>query len=320
MPTKSVPAFDAFFSLLGAASLLCLLAGPNELRAQGVNISSFSIAGNGTRQLGFSGDATNYYVLYRGTTLANLATPLQVVLGASPITAMQDLSAQPSAAFYRVRTIATNAPVDLDGDGVDDVAELRTGTNPLWPNAPAASLVINEVDYDQIGTDTAEFVEILNVSANPLSLVGLRLVFINGTDNMQYQSVDLSPAGMLEAGQYLVVKSATVFAPPDALTLQFSAASDNVQNGAPDGLAIFDSAFNQIVDALSYEGAITAATITGFPGAWNLVEGTVLAGTVTDSNAVFGSLARLPNGQDTNDANTDWKFSTTPTPGEANVP
>ena len=49
------------------------------------------------------------------------------------------------------------------------------------------------------------------------------------------------------------------------------------------------------------------------------MEGTALAATVADSNTDNGSLARLPDGQDTNDAAADWRFTTTPTPGAANV-
>ncbi len=286
---------------------------------QAVNIS-LTLGIGGSRQLQFTGNATSYYVLYRGSTVTNLTNAVQVVLGAQPTTSMQDTNPQQSASFYRVLTVDTNAPLDLDADGVNDLAELLAGTNPLVPGIPASSLVINEVDYDQLGTDTGEFIEIYNPTATAVSLSGLKLVFINGANNTQYLSVDLSLAGAsLAAGQYLVVKAATVTAAVGALTLNFSAAQDNIQNGAPDGVAIFNSANNTILDALAYEGSVTAAVITGAPGTFNLVEGTALAGSVADSNTLVGSLSRLPNGQDTNNANTDWAFSTTPTPGAANV-
>ena len=38
-----------------------------------------------------------------------------------------------------------------------------------------------------------------------------------------------------------------------------------------------------------------------------------------DSNTVAGSLSRIPNGSDTDDAATDWAFTTTVTQGAANV-
>jgi large repetitive protein len=72
-----------------------------------------------------------------------------------------------------------------------------------------------------------------------------------------------------------------------------------------------------LLDALSYEGAITAATIDG--QTYDLVEGTALADTVADSNTVDGSLSRIPDTQDGNDAASDWAFTSTKTPAAANV-
>ena len=89
------------------------------------------------------------------------------------------------------------------------------------------------------------------------------------------------------------------------------------QNGAPDGVALVDTATDALLDALSYEGPITAAQIG--PVTVSLVEGTVLPPSVADSNTVAGSLARNPDGRDTNDAASDWVFTTTPTPGAPNV-
>jgi large repetitive protein len=40
---------------------------------------------------------------------------------------------------------------------------------------------------------------------------------------------------------------------------------------------------------------------------------------VADSNTVTGSLARIPNGSDTDDAAADWAFTTTVTPGWENA-
>ena len=92
-----------------------------------------------------------------------------------------------------------------------------------------------------------------------------------------------------------------------------------IQNGSPDGMALVDTSTETLIDALSYEGAITAATIPGFAAPVSLVEGTVLPTSVADSNTVQGSLCRLPNGTDTNDAANDWKFCGTVTPGAANA-
>ncbi len=181
-------------------------------------------------------------------------------------------------------------------------------------------LVINEVDYDQQGPDNAEFVEIYNGTSAPINLTGYSLVLINGSANTTYTTVDLGPAGTLPSKAYLVVGAATVMVPPTALKLSFIGAADQVQNGAPDGIALINKTTNTLVDALSYEGAMVATTVTGLTGMVSLVEGTVLPIATADSNMVTGSLCRVPNGIDTNNAATDWKFSGTITPGAANVP
>ena len=95
--------------------------------------------------------------------------------------------------------------------------------------------------------------------------------------------------------------------------------ADFVQNGDPDGLAIVDTSTQTLVDAFCYGGAMTAETITGFSAPVSLVEGTALDATVVDPNDDGHSLIRDPNGTDTDDANADWKLTTTPTPGADNV-
>jgi hypothetical protein len=185
--------------------------------------------------------------------------------------------------------------------GADGVVVLRCeGTAPPPPPPPppppTGRLVVNEVDYDQVGTDAGGFVELYNAGGAAVALDGLALVYVNGGDGAEYGRRALS--GSLAAGEYLVVDV-------------------DLQNGAPDGLALVDTVASTLVDALSYEGAITSATIGGVT--FNLVEGTVLPATVADSNAVDGSLIRNPNGADTNDAASDWAFTTTVTRGAANV-
>ena len=48
------------------------------------------------------------------------------------------------------------------------------------PQALSTTVVINEVDYDQVGTDTAEFLELKNVSAAPINLDADSVEFVNG--------------------------------------------------------------------------------------------------------------------------------------------
>lgn len=166
---------------------------------------------------------------------------------------------------------------------------------PPPPPPPTSTLVINEIDYDQVGTDTGGFVELRNNGETAASLDGLAVVLVNG-DGTEYARKALT--GSLAAGAHLAVDV-------------------DPQNGAPDGVALVDTTAGTLLDALSYEGPILSATIGS--ATFSLVEGAALPDTVADSNTVDGSLARLPNGKDTNDAASDWAFTTTATPGAANV-
>lgn len=183
------------------------------------------------------------------------------------------------------------------------------------PNLPR--LVLNEVDYDNVGADSAEFVEIYNAGSTPASLANIELRFVNGANSAQYASHALAAAGTLAPGQYLVVRSPNVTVAPGALVLTPFVA-DAIQNGAPDGIALVDASSQIVIDALSYEGAMTAATLTGWPTPISLVEGTVLPTAVADGNVVQQSLARLPNGADSNNAAADWAITPSVTPGAAN--
>lgn len=184
------------------------------------------------------------------------------------------------------------------------------------PMTGTPQLVINEVDYDQINTDDAEFVEIYNAGTAAASLANISVVLVNGSNDTEYNRVSLAAGGTLAAGGYIVVGPTGLAVPGGVTLVTFTGATNNIQNGSPDAVALIDDAANTLIDALSYEGSITAATITGFAAPVNLVEGTATA--AEDSNSVDGSLVRLPNGTDTNDASADWAMSTTPSPGAAN--
>ena len=113
-----------------------------------------------------------------------------------------------------------------------------------------------------------------------------------------------------------MVAGANVSVPASATKLDPVWTTDEIQNGAPDGIALIDNVTHTVLDALSYEGSITAVTLPGFAAPVSLVEGTPT--TISDSNTMQESLCRKPNGQDSNDAATDWQLCTSLTPGTAN--
>jgi hypothetical protein len=177
----------------------------------------------------------------------------------------------------------------------DGTVSLRCeGTSAPPPPGDTGRLVINEVDYDQVGADSGGFVELFNASGHDVTLDGLTLFYVDGADGDAYGQRAL--AGTLAAGAYLVI-------------------GVDLQNGAPDGVALIHIAEARLIDALSYEGEVRAAVIGGLT--YDLVEGTPTS--AADSNTITGSLSRNPNGHDGNDAASDWAFTPTPTPGAANA-
>lgn len=234
--------------------------------------------------------------------------------------AVHDVSMQCTREGGACDTAKTTAGETLNAiDGVHDTMLSTCALTPPPPPPPepgSGQLIINEVDYDQPTVDTAEFVEILNNTTESMPLEGIAVVFVNGSDNMEYRRVNLS--GQLIAGGYAVVAGPDVTPQAGSLAFPFSLGADNIQNG-PDAIAIVNTNTGVVLDALSYEGEITNATINGISGTVSLTEGLVDP-FLADTDGMPGSLIRYPNGQDTNDAHVDWKFTANLTPGGPNVP
>lgn len=168
--------------------------------------------------------------------------------------------------------------------------------------ANAQTLVINEVDYDQVGSDSAEYVEVMNVSAASIDLSLYELEFFNGTSAASYRTIALS--GILEAGAYFVVCANPATTPN--CDLDASPDADLIQNGSSDSMAVRGVGGGVIQDALSYEGTVA-----------DIAEGTGTS--AADSNTIdFVGLSRLPDGADSNDNDNDFSLRCI-TPGYANV-
>lgn len=107
--------------------------------------------------------------------------------------------------------------------------------------APPASAIafINEIHYDNAGTDVGERVEIAGTAG--LDLTGWTLVLYNGSGGAPYATIALSGVLPDEDDGYG--------------TLSF--ATPGIQNGSPDGLALVDTD-GSVVQFLSYEGTMMA--------------------------------------------------------------
>ncbi len=97
----------------------------------------------------------------------------------------------------------------------------------------ASGVVINEVDSDTPGSDTAEFIELYNASSSAVSLDGLVVVLFNGSNDRSYAAYDL--AGSLAAGDYYVLGNPGV---PNADLEIDPGGSGAIQNGA-DAVALY---------------------------------------------------------------------------------
>ncbi len=222
------------------------------------------------------------------------------------------------------------------GDGCSATCQVEAGA-VCSGTAPTtcAKLVINEVDYDQVGGDAVEFVEVFNAGTAPATLASYALVLMNGSNNTEYfgfgsatriqLSLAVNDLGTVQTeltpGGYLVIAAASFAGlPPGALRI-LGGATNLVQNGAPDAIAIFNAGAGALTDALSYEGNITAGVISGT--AYDFTEGGAgltaaqCGGEANDATST-GSLVRRINGRDTQVTSADWAFTATLTPGAAN--
>ncbi|MBA3541260.1 MAG: lamin tail domain-containing protein, partial [Deltaproteobacteria bacterium] len=189
-----------------------------------------------------------------------------------------------------------------------------TSTATITVSTGVDHLVINEVEYDQmVNPDSTEFIEIYNPGASAVNLTGKQVLLVNGSGGAVYATIDLT--GTLAAKGYLVIAGANVTVTLPATKLDPGWTMDEIQNGGPDGIALVDNTAHTLIDALSYEGAMTMIDLPGFAASVSLVEG--VAATAKDDNQA-GSMCRSPNGQDTDQADADWKLCATLTPGTAN--
>lgn len=158
---------------------------------------------------------------------------------------------------------------------------------------PAFSqVVINEVDYDQPGTDAAEFIELKNTGSTPFDMSTIAVRMINGSSGtgVVYQSYFSDTWPMLAPGAYFTLCGDTA-AGCDA---HLSPATNAIQNGATDAIAIILRSDSSFVDRLSYEG-----TLDGY------AEGT--GTTAADDNSHENrSIGRFPDGVDTDNNDADF--------------
>src|SRR5262245_43409716 len=108
------------------------------------------------------------------------------------------------------------------------------------PAAAAISVFINEIHYDNTGTDAGEAIEIAGPAGTNLS--GWSLVLYNGAGGVVYDTRALTGT---------IPNQQAGFG-----TLAFTYAVNGIQNGSPDGIALVNG--TTVVQFLSYEGTFAA--------------------------------------------------------------
>ncbi len=173
----------------------------------------------------------------------------------------------------------------------------------LVQTSATASLIINEVDYDQPGRDHAEFIELLNSGPDLLSLDGYTLSLFNGATETFYRSFDLS-GYQIEADSYFVLCGNS----GHVANCNFDTTKDSglIQNGGSKADAITLNLNGSLIDSLIYEGNLGGGVVG---------QGDQLNDSSTDP---FMGLSRLPNGYDSNNDNHDFQSSCI-TPGFTNT-
>jgi len=140
------------------------------------------------------------------------------------------------------------------------ITPLVLGTLSFAMAQAKAEIVINEVDADQTGTDSAEFVELFDGGAGLSDLSGLSLVFYNGSDDASYVAYDLDGMSTNADGYFVLCANATTTANCD---LDVSRNTNLIQNGADAVALVMGNASeypndtpistNNLIDAIVYD-------------------------------------------------------------------
>ncbi len=183
------------------------------------------------------------------------------------------------------------------------------------------SLLINEVDADQVGTDAAEFVELYDGGTGGTDLTGLSIVLFNGSDDASYEAFDLDGFATDADGYFVLCGDAANVANCD---LDVTPETNLIQNGADAVALIAGDAVDfpedtpvtteGLIDALVYDtddSDDAGLLVLLNPGQPQINERDGGDGT-RDSNQ------RCSNGSG-GALNTDTYAQFEPTPGESNL-
>jgi hypothetical protein len=253
-----------------------------------------ALDGAGRPEIRFEADPLSYFLLYRGDRVTGIDTPAAAVLGGIDPGLLKDQRLGVSGGFYRVRQVPLGDPLDVDGDGIDDVYELRHPSlldplNPADAGLDADGDGLSNLEEYRRGSDPAVI--------NPTTLIsspanGEQAVSVNRETVIRFSqplaagtTLTLAQFHALFAGRQLLgrvelasdLRSATLFhleplpasarirvtLDATALKDRFNRAVDADGDGQPGGIALidFDTASGTIVPGTAVIGRVFASEL-----------------------------------------------------------
>jgi predicted extracellular nuclease len=139
---------------------------------------------------------------------------------------------------------------------------LLTSLGCIAASSSFAGITINELDADQSGTDSAEFIELYDGGIGRSSLSGYSLVFYNGSNDQSYRTIDLDNYTTNAEGYFVMCGDNNLVAHCD---LDLTTNTNLIQNGA-DAVALYQ------------------ATASNFPNGTQVTDTNLLSAVVYDTN------------------------------------
>jgi predicted extracellular nuclease len=166
----------------------------------------------------------------------------------------------PDGSTFNLASWTFSGPNALDDEITNGAAAAPFPITTYSTTAAEPSLLINEVDADQAGTDSAEFVELYDGGVGNTDLSGHVLVLFNGSNDASYLAFDLDGQSTNGSGYFVLCGNA---ATTDNCDLDVSPDANLIQNGADAvALLIGDAAdfpvdtpvtTTNLVDAIVYD-------------------------------------------------------------------
>ena len=205
---------------------LVILCAAEEAGGQEFRIASTSIAPDGRVILQYPSNPANYYILFRGSDIADIVSAVDMALGVGVEGELSDGDSPEQAAFFRVREVPVTAPLDTDGDGIDDVWELSY-------RQPGAALNSRDANEDHTGSGSPDLADY----QLPLAFFDQRASTTLAEDGKHVQiSVQFSKPF---AGKAIVLLGGTAVPGEDFTITGFDAANQTARVDAENTTATF---------------------------------------------------------------------------------